>query len=124
MEVDMARTVQEVRIAVERARAAGNSIALVPTMGALHDGHLSLIAAAKQSDAFTIVSVYVNPTQFGPAEDFQHYPRTLDADDEVCRKTGVELLFAPTDAEIYPPGDQTRVRPGSLADALCGPFRP
>jgi pantoate--beta-alanine ligase len=93
-------------------------------MGALHGGHLSLIEAAKKTGAFTVVSIYVNPTQFGPHEDYQKYPRTLDVDCATCAKAGVDVVFSPSDAETYPPGDQTRVRPGPLADTLCGPFRP
>lgn len=94
-------------------------------MGALHAGHVSLIEAATQAtDPFIVASIYVNPKQFGPKEDFGAYPRTFDADAKICADAGVRLLFAPDTAEIYPPGDQTRVVPGPLADALCGPFRP
>jgi pantoate--beta-alanine ligase len=118
-------SVSDVRTAVAQARAAGRSIAFVPTMGALHAGHVSLIdAARKDRNAFVVVSIYVNPTQFGPREDLAKYPRTLDADRATCSRAGVDLIFAPTDAEMYPPGDQTRVRPGPLADGLCGAFRP
>lgn len=113
-----------VRQAVSVACACGRAIGFVPTMGALHAGHVSLIEAARKNGDYVIVSIYVNPTQFGPNEDFNNYPRTLDADREVCRKAGVDLIFAPEHAEIYPPGDETRVRPGPLADTLCGPFRP
>ncbi len=94
-------------------------------MGALHAGHVSLIhAAAKAVDPFIVVSIYVNPKQFGPNEDFTAYPRALDADAKTCAEAGVCLLFVPDTTEIYPPGDQTRVVPGPLADALCGPYRP
>ncbi len=122
--VQLARRITDVRQAVAQARAAGRKIALVPTMGALHAGHVSLIDSARRSGAFVLVSIYVNPTQFGPGEDFADYPRDLDADMEVCRQAGVDLVFAPPHDEIYPPGDETRVRPGLLASALCGPFRP
>ncbi len=118
------QSVDELRRMVSNARSASRRVALIPTMGALHAGHLSLIQAAVASGACTVVSIYVNPTQFGPHEDFSHYPRTLDADRALCQKAGVDLIFAPNDAEMYPPGDQTRVRPGPLADGLCGPFRP
>jgi pantoate--beta-alanine ligase len=114
-----------VRTTLAQARAAGRSIAFVPTMGALHAGHVSLVEAArKDRKAFVVVSIYVNPTQFGPQEDLQKYPRTLDADRATCAKAGADLIFAPRDDEIYPPGDQTRVHPGPLAAGLCGAFRP
>lgn len=132
--MDVARTIDDVRSAVQAAERASRSIAFVPTMGALHAGHLSLIHAAQvvgsavrtnsADGAFIVVSIYVNPTQFGPTEDYQQYPRTFDADCDVCRKAGVDLIFAPTNDEMYPPNDQTRIRPGPLAAPLCGPFRP
>ncbi len=122
--MDVVRTIHDVRSAVQAAERAGRPIAFVPTMGALHAGHLSLIHTAKTDDSFIVVSIYVNPTQFGPTEDFQQYPRTFDADCDACRKVGVDLIFAPTTDEMYPPNDQTRIRPGPLADPLCGPFRP
>ena len=93
-------------------------------MGALHAGHVSLIDAARRQDAFTIVSIYVNPTQFGPNEDFDAYPRCLEADQATCAASDVDLIFAPDHDEVYPAGGQTRVQPGALADTLCGPFRP
>jgi pantoate--beta-alanine ligase len=116
--------IAEVRSAVTQARKAGRTVAFVPTMGALHAGHVSLMQAAKKSGAFVVVSIYVNPTQFGPREDLAKYPRTLEADGALCAEAGVDLIFAPADGEIYPPGDETRVRPGAMADRLCGPFRP
>lgn len=117
-------TIAEVRAAVAAARSQGRSIGLVATMGALHAGHLSLVDAAKKNGDHAVVSIYVNPTQFGPKEDLAAYPRTLDADQAACAAAGVDLIFAPSDAEMYPPGDQTRVHPGPLANALCGPLRP
>jgi pantoate--beta-alanine ligase len=87
--------VDELRAAVSKARQAGRAIAFVPTMGALHAGHISLVEAAKQSGAFVVVSIYVNPTQFGPNEDYQQYPRTLEADRAACRKVGADLIFRP-----------------------------
>lgn len=118
------RGIPQVREAVARARASGRRIGFVPTMGALHVGHVSLMDASRKSGAYTVVSIYVNPTQFGPNEDFSAYPRTFETDLSVCSKAGVELVFVPENTEMYPPGDQTRVHPGRLADALCGPFRP
>lgn len=117
-------TIEEVRAAVAHARRAGRRIGFVPTMGALHAGHVSLMLAAKQAGAYLVASVYVNPTQFGPKEDFRQYPRTLEADQAACAQAGVDLIFAPRDEEMYPPGDQTRVRPGRLAESLCGACRP
>lgn len=121
--MEIARTVDDVRTAVRGPRSRGKNISLVPTMGALHVGHLSLLEAARKTGGFSVVSIYVNPTQFAPSEDYQQYPRSFDPDCDACRNMGVDLVFAPSDTEIYPPGDQTRVRPGPLADGLCGPFR-
>lgn len=120
----VADTVGKVREHVARARADGREVGFVPTMGALHAGHLSLIEAAKRRGAYTVVSIYVNPTQFGPGEDLDAYPRTFAADRAACRKAGVDLIFAPTDATMYPPGDQTRVHAGPLAETMCGRDRP
>lgn len=117
-------SVARLREAVAGARRAGRSIGFVPTMGALHAGHVSLIEASLHNDDFVVVSIYVNPTQFGPDDDFDRYPRTLKTDRAVCEAAGVDLLFVPEHEDVYPAGDQTRVRPGPLADRLCGPFRP
>ncbi len=122
--LSLVETVRQVRAAVTTARNHGRTIGFVPTMGALHAGHRSLIEAARRNGDFTIVSIYVNPTQFGPDEDFDAYPRTLDADRDSCERVGVNLLFVPIHDEVYPPGDQTHIRPGPLAETLCGPFRP
>lgn len=117
-------SVSAIRQAVGEARRSGRAIALVPTMGALHAGHTSLIEAASRTGAFTIISIYVNPTQFGPHEDLDSYPRTLEQDRAACEAAGGELIFAPTSAEMYPHGEQTRVIPGRLAETMCGKFRP
>lgn len=93
-------------------------------MGALHAGHVSLIDAARRRGAYTVVSIYINPTQFGPNEDLAAYPRTFDTDRAACQKAGADLIFAPTDAIMYPPGDQTRVHAGPLAETMCGRHRP
>ncbi|MCA9255336.1 MAG: pantoate--beta-alanine ligase [Phycisphaerales bacterium] len=116
--------VADVRKHVSAARAAGRVIGFVPTMGALHAGHISLIHAARKRKAFTVVSIYVNPTQFGPNEDLTAYPRTFETDRAACRDAGVDLIFAPSDPVMYPPGDQTRVSAGPLADTMCGRHRP
>ena len=115
-------TPHEARAACEAARARGARVGLVPTMGALHEGHLALVREARRHADFVVVSIFVNPTQFGPNEDFARYPRDLEAD--VVKLGQASLVFAPQVAAMYPPGDQTRVRAGSLADPLCGPHRP
>jgi pantoate--beta-alanine ligase len=109
---------------VAAARAAGRAVTLVPTMGALHAGHLSLIAAAPARGAFTVVSLFVNPTQFGPGEDFSRYPRTLEADAELCQEAGVDLIFAPAAEEMYPEGFQTTLHVAGIGERLEAEFRP
>lgn len=112
--------------AVSRAlRRTGRPVMLVPTMGALHDGHLSLVRAAKRvPGAVVAVSIFVNPLQFGPNEDLDAYPRTLDADLELLRGEGVHIAFTPTAAHMYPDGPRTTVVPGPLGDDLEGASRP
>ena len=94
--MEIANTIQQVRTAVSDARKAGKSIGFVPTMGALHAGHVSLIERAVADCDFVVVSIFVNPTQFGPNEDFDKYPRDLDTDAEICQKAGANLIFAPS----------------------------
>jgi pantoate--beta-alanine ligase len=118
------RTPDELRARCDEARGAGARVGFVPTMGALHEGHLALVRAAKQRAAFVVVSIFVNPTQFGPNEDFARYPRDLDGDTRKLTPLGVSAIFAPDPAAMYLPGEQTRVRVGALAETLCGPFRP
>lgn len=117
-------TIDEIRIAVAHARGLGMNVALVPTMGALHEGHAALIRAAGQPSSFVVVSVFVNPTQFGPTEDFAKYPRTLDADRQVCAAAGANVIFAPSADEMYPEDSVAFVDVAKLGDALCGPSRP
>jgi pantoate--beta-alanine ligase len=100
------------------------TIGLVPTMGALHEGHASLIRLARQKCGFVAVSIFVNPTQFGPKEDFSRYPRPLSADLAICEREGVDLVFVPEPATMYPPGLRTAVEVGELGDRLCGASRP
>jgi pantoate--beta-alanine ligase len=114
------RTVAELRRAVADARAAGLSVGLVPTMGYLHEGHLSLVRAAAADCGFVVVSLFVNPTQFGAGEDFERYPRDEHRDASLAAEAGADLLFAPRAAEIYPPGFATKVEVGGLSDILCG----
>jgi pantoate--beta-alanine ligase len=120
----LAATIAEVRPAVARARAAGKRIGFVPTMGALHAGHAALIRAARTESEYVVVSIFVNPTQFGPNEDYSRYPRTFDADRELCAAVGTDLIFHPTPAEMYPPGSRTVVQVTGLQDVLDGPSRP
>ena len=122
--IAIATTITEVRAAVSAAKAAGKSVALVPTMGALHAGHAELIRAAKRRAGFVIVSIFVNPTQFGPAEDFGLYPRTLDADRRLSADAGADLIFAPSATEMYPAGFVSYVEVPKLDAVLCGPRRP
>jgi pantoate--beta-alanine ligase len=110
--------------AARRAKSKG-TIALVPTMGALHEGHLSLVRAAKKSCTTVIVSIFVNPTQFGPSEDYNRYPRTLDADLKLLAEEQVDLVFAPSKEEMYPQGAaHTYVQVEAISDRLDGTFRP
>lgn len=117
---------QELREQLGDWRRAGDHIALVPTMGNLHDGHLSLVKAAREHAERVVVSVFVNPTQFEPGSDFEAYPRTLATDSRRLKLAGVDLLFAPDVETMYPLGleNATRVIVPGLSDELCGAFRP
>ncbi|NRA02630.1 MAG: pantoate--beta-alanine ligase [Myxococcales bacterium] len=116
--------IRELQCWADAERAARRRIALVPTMGALHEGHLALVHAAGAWADRVVVSVFVNPTQFGPDEDFERYPRDLERDCELLGEAGADLVFAPTVDEIYPPGDVTRVEVQRLSRGLCGASRP
>ncbi len=105
-------------------RKEGKRIGFVPTMGYLHEGHLSLVRESKNRADVTVVSIFVNPTQFGPGEDFKKYPRDLGKDSAYLTKGGVDCLFVPAAAEIYPPGYRTYVEVQGLQDRLCGRSRP
>ena len=118
------RTVKDLRAQVAKWRQAGEPIALVPTMGALHAGHLSLIAVAKDHAKHVVASIFVNPAQFGPKEDFKRYPRDEAGDVEKLAEAGVELVFIPDTTEIYPAGFATKVSLPSLTEDLCGAARP
>jgi pantoate--beta-alanine ligase len=118
------RTIKPLQQCLKSFRGSGMRMGLVPTMGFLHEGHRALIAASVALCDITVVSIFVNPTQFGPNEDLARYPRSLDLDHELCRKTGGTLIFAPDASEIYPPNFQTYIEPGSIAELLCGAFRP
>ena len=118
------RTVAELRAWSRAARKSGQSIGLVPTMGALHEGHLSLVRGAKAGCDVVAASIFVNPTQFGPNEDFSKYPRTWDADWALLEAEGVDVVFAPVAEEIYRPGAATFVEVAGLSERLDGASRP
>lgn len=117
-------TIQEVRDAVAAWRNEGSEIALVPTMGFLHNGHKSLMERARKENGKVIVSIFVNPIQFGPNEDFASYPRDLDHDKAVCEAAGVDLIFAPEKDEMYTEGFCSFVGMSILTEELCGKSRP
>lgn len=120
------RTVRELRAAIAGARAKGKRIALVPTMGNLHSGHVALVEKAGQRADFVVTSIFVNPLQFGPSEDLAKYPRSLAADQEKLIEAGCHLLFAPDVEEIYPDGmqEQTLISVPGVSAGLCGASRP
>jgi pantoate--beta-alanine ligase len=105
-------------------RKKGKHIGFVPTMGALHAGHLALVQQAVKENEVVVVSIFVNPTQFGPKEDFKKYPRVLNKDFKLLRRASVDVVFTPSVSEMYPQGDQTWVEVGAVSEGLCGRFRP
>lgn len=117
-------TVQGIREVVAAARQAGKRVALVPTMGYLHEGHLTLMREARRECDFVVVSLFVNPTQFGPNEDFDRYPRDLERDLQLCATVPVDVIFHPSVAEMYPTGNTTSVHVSKLTAGLCGASRP
>jgi pantoate--beta-alanine ligase len=117
-------SITEMQTRAENLRGEGRRVALVPTMGALHDGHLSLIRLAAGRGDTVVVSIFVNPAQFGPNEDFAHYPRELDADLKKCEATGVSVVFAPSAEEMYPKGYSTYLTEEAVARPLEGVSRP
>jgi len=123
-DIDTVRTVDDLRARVSAWRRAGETVGLVPTMGALHEGHLSLIRCSRALATRTCVTVFVNPTQFGPNEDFTTYPRDEARDVALLAAAGVDLVFAPDAAEIYPAGFETSVDVGPIASPLEGAARP
>ncbi len=119
-------TVADARAAVTERQRAGDRVALVPTMGNLHEGHLTLVRQARQAANFVAVSIFVNPMQFGPGEDYRRYPRTLDEDRERLARDGVDLLFVPETKDVYPRStdETTQVTVPGLGDIFCGASRP
>ena len=115
---------EEMKLFTKEAHAAGKKVALVPTMGALHEGHLSLVKKAKELADITVVSVFVNPTQFGPNEDFDKYPRQFEADANACESVGADVVFAPMVDDIYRKDSSTYVSEEEISQYLCGKSRP
>jgi pantoate--beta-alanine ligase len=124
MQMKICTTIAEIRAARRSARSDGQSLGLVPSMGALHEGHLSLVRMAKAQCDLVVVSIFVNPLQFGPNEDLAKYPRNFDRDRELLEKEGVDFIFAPGVEEMYPAGAVTYVTVEGLSDKLCGRSRP
>lgn len=117
-------TIHELRDELAIARQSGKRIGFVPTMGYLHQGHLSLVEQAKAKSDLVVMSIFVNPTQFGPNEDYAKYPRDLDRDEKLAREAGVDLLFVPDVSEMYPDQRLTTVSVAGITSALCGLSRP
>lgn len=122
--MEILEKISEVREIIAEKKKQGLSIALVPTMGYLHQGHLSLVKQAKQVGTFVVMSIFVNPLQFGPNEDFSRYPRDLQHDANLAREAGVDLIFHPSVEEMYPQQNRTTVQVSELGNALCGLSRP
>ncbi len=117
-------TINQMKDIVKNLKKEGKSIGFVPTMGYLHEGHISLMECSKKENDITIVSIFVNPTQFGKNEDLDKYPRDLERDLEICKKVGVDYVFHPSVEEMYPDGYSTYVIMETLVDKLCGKYRP
>ena len=124
MPIEIAESIEPTRTAVARARANALSVALVPTMGALHEGHASLIRRARAEHGYVVVSIFVNPTQFGPHEDFNRYPRPFERDVQLCEHERADLIFHPQPALLYPPGFRSAVAVQGFEDVLEGASRP
>jgi pantoate--beta-alanine ligase len=122
--MNICKTVDAMRSTARELRLSGKRLSLVPTMGALHQGHLSLIRAAKAQSDVVVVSIFVNPTQFAPNEDFTKYPRTFERDCELLKQEGVDLLFAPSAEQMYPEKPITYATVEGLSEKLCGKSRP
>ena len=121
--MEVAKTIESVRSFVKAARIAGKKTGLVPTMGAIHIGHVSLIKEALRQCDFVVVSIFVNPTQFGPGEDFEEYPRPIEEDLAICENEGVDVVFVPASGEMYKSENLTWVNVEKLTEPLCGSSR-
>ena len=124
MPVELLRTVTEARALSEGVRQSRRRLALVPTMGYLHEGHLSLVREGRARADVVVVTIFVNPTQFGPREDLARYPRDLEGDVDKCTRAGADAVFVPEAAALYPPGYQTYVEVTEVSQGLCGERRP
>jgi pantoate--beta-alanine ligase len=122
--METAKTIESTRKLIAAARSRGKTVGFVPTMGALHIGHISLIQAARKQADYIVVSIFVNPTQFAPTEDFDKYPRPFDDDLQICQEQSVDLVFAPETEEMYPTKNITWVNVEKLTETLCGLSRP
>jgi len=122
--MEVSETIESIRNLIKAARESGKNIGLVPTMGALHVGHISLIEAALKKCDYVVVSIFVNPTQFVPGEDFDQYPRPFENDLDICKKAGVDAVFAPSPEQMYPVENITWVNVTKITEPLCGQFRP
>lgn len=122
--MEIVERIAEVREIIAGQKEKGTHIALVPTMGYLHQGHLTLVKQAKQEGVFVVMSIFVNPLQFGPKEDLSLYPRDLEHDTKLAREAGVDLIFHPSVEEMYPQKNRTTVEVSELGNALCGLSRP
>jgi pantoate--beta-alanine ligase len=122
--METAETIESAKAHILQAREKGLTIGFVPTMGALHIGHISLIEAARKKTGYVVVSIFVNPTQFGAGEDFEKYPRPVEKDLSVCRESGVDLVFVPSVGQMYPDENLTWVKVEKLTRTLCGATRP
>lgn len=120
----MIETLEELKKWVTKIKSTGKSIGLVPTMGFLHEGHLKLVEQAKKENDAVVMSIFVNPAQFGPNEDFERYPRDMERDKKLAEKAGTDVIFAPSVNEIYPRETVITMSPGRLAGQLCGKSRP
>lgn len=117
-------TIEEIKAVVREAHSRGITIGLVPTMGYFHEGHVSLMHAARKDCGLVVVSIFVNPIQFGPNEDFERYPRDIERDMEIARNAGVDIIFAPEFGEMYHPNYATYIEVERITDPLCGKSRP
>ena len=118
------KSIKEMSCAARKIKQNDKTVGFVPTMGALHEGHLSLMRKARRENDCVVVSIFVNPSQFGPKEDFKKYPRDIKRDVKLCKQAGVDIIFLPAADEIYPKDYRTYVEVGGLGNCLCGKFRP